>query len=281
MRVPRLQDAPAVKILLWHGYLLGGTGSNVYTRALAREWSGRGTTSPSSARSRSRSATTSAAPSRCGRTSAGCCRCSCSTATRATTSSSLQDCTRAELDALGRGERGGARASTCRPTSSSRTTCCSAARSGPRRGARFAVKAHGSELEYSMRGQRGAVGVGARRRSRRPRPSSSAPPTSARCSRRSSATSTACTRCRRASTSTSGGREPREEALAGLLDEARRDPPNPGNANERLPDEGNAERLARVPRGRRADRRLLRQAALQQGRPRPARGAPRSSTRAP
>jgi glycosyltransferase involved in cell wall biosynthesis len=28
-----------VRILLWHGYLLGGTGSNVYTRALAREWS--------------------------------------------------------------------------------------------------------------------------------------------------------------------------------------------------------------------------------------------------
>ena len=27
------------RILLWHGYLLGGTGSNVYTRALAREWS--------------------------------------------------------------------------------------------------------------------------------------------------------------------------------------------------------------------------------------------------
>src|SRR2546430_7465028 len=36
----------------------------------------------------------------------------------------------------------------------------------------------------------------------------------------------------------------REEALAGLLDEARADPPNPGNANERLPDEGNADRLA-------------------------------------
>src|SRR4051794_21520455 len=27
------------RILIWHGYLLGGTGSNVYTRALAREWS--------------------------------------------------------------------------------------------------------------------------------------------------------------------------------------------------------------------------------------------------
>src|SRR4029079_14433297 len=28
-----------MRILLWHGYLLGGTGSNAYTRALAREWS--------------------------------------------------------------------------------------------------------------------------------------------------------------------------------------------------------------------------------------------------
>jgi glycosyltransferase involved in cell wall biosynthesis len=27
-----------VRLLLWHGYLLGGTGSNVYTRAVAREW---------------------------------------------------------------------------------------------------------------------------------------------------------------------------------------------------------------------------------------------------
>ncbi len=27
-----------MRILLWHGYLLGGTGSNVYTRAIAREW---------------------------------------------------------------------------------------------------------------------------------------------------------------------------------------------------------------------------------------------------
>jgi catalase-peroxidase len=31
-----------LRILLWHGYLLGGTGSNVYTRALAREWSNAG-----------------------------------------------------------------------------------------------------------------------------------------------------------------------------------------------------------------------------------------------
>jgi glycosyltransferase involved in cell wall biosynthesis len=36
----------------------------------------------------------------------------------------------------------------------------------------------------------------------------------------------------------------RDEALAELVDEARRDPPNPGNAAERLPDERNAARLA-------------------------------------
>src|SRR5207244_3316452 len=38
--------------------------------------------------------------------------------------------------------------------------------------------------------------------------------------------------------------ESREVALARLLEQARADPPNPGNANERLPDQGNAERLA-------------------------------------
>ena len=28
-----------MRLVIWHGYLLGGTGSNVYTRSLAREWS--------------------------------------------------------------------------------------------------------------------------------------------------------------------------------------------------------------------------------------------------
>ncbi len=36
----------------------------------------------------------------------------------------------------------------------------------------------------------------------------------------------------------------RAEALGELIEQARQDPPNPGNANERLPDEGNAARLA-------------------------------------
>jgi glycosyltransferase involved in cell wall biosynthesis len=37
---------------------------------------------------------------------------------------------------------------------------------------------------------------------------------------------------------------PRDEALAGLVEEARLDAPNPGNEDERLPDEGNADRFA-------------------------------------
>src|SRR5581483_7870897 len=35
-------DHTPMRIAIWHGYLLGGTGSNVYTRALAREWSSLG-----------------------------------------------------------------------------------------------------------------------------------------------------------------------------------------------------------------------------------------------
>ncbi|MDX6485548.1 MAG: hypothetical protein QOF43_701 [Gaiellaceae bacterium] len=31
-----------MRIVIWHGYYLGGSGSNVYTRALAREWSNAG-----------------------------------------------------------------------------------------------------------------------------------------------------------------------------------------------------------------------------------------------
>ena len=33
-----------MRIFIWHGYLLGGTGSNIYARQLAREWGRRGTT---------------------------------------------------------------------------------------------------------------------------------------------------------------------------------------------------------------------------------------------
>jgi glycosyltransferase involved in cell wall biosynthesis len=37
--LPAMPSVVRVRILIWHGYLLGGTGSNVYTRSLARAWS--------------------------------------------------------------------------------------------------------------------------------------------------------------------------------------------------------------------------------------------------
>ena len=142
---------------------------------------------------------------------------------------------------------------------------------GAASGARFAVKAHGSELEYSMRGNAELAGVGRafaaerRRRLRRLR----AHPRGARRRRRPR-------RARPRGAARRGRRRVRrrvaEDALAELLAECRADPPNPGNRKERLPDEGTRSGCG-VPRRRRADRPLLREAALQQGRPRAARGA--------
>ena len=123
-----------------------------------------------------------------------------------------------------------------------------------------------------MRG-RPELGRGGRRRSRTHARRSSAPSTSAWCSARCAATSSACTRCRRGSTSTLWLPAEREAALAALLEEARRDAPNPGNGEERLPDEGNAGRLATFLAGETPDRRLLREAHRAEGRPRPARSA--------
>ena len=115
---------------------------------------------------------------------------------------------------------------------------------GAATGAPFRVKAHGSELEYSMRGRPelerwGARGARARRGDVR-----RLARTSARCSRTSSATSTASYEVPPGVDVDEFTLRPRDEALAALIAEARDDPPNPGNASERLPDEGNADRLA-------------------------------------
>jgi glycosyltransferase involved in cell wall biosynthesis len=114
---------------------------------------------------------------------------------------------------------------------------------GDASGLPFRVKAHGSELEYSMRG--------------RPRLELWGAETLAR----AEATYVGSRHIREVVEEVVGPVEPvlevppgvdvdefvpesPDEALAGLLAEARADPPNPGNANERLPDEGNAERIA-------------------------------------
>jgi glycosyltransferase involved in cell wall biosynthesis len=113
---------------------------------------------------------------------------------------------------------------------------------GTATGVPFRVKAHGSELEYSMRGNEELSAWG--RESLRA----------------AEATYVGSEHIRRVLEDVVGHvdrvhevppgvdveefrPEPRESALAELLAECRADPPNPGNANERQPDEGNAERL--------------------------------------
>jgi glycosyltransferase involved in cell wall biosynthesis len=110
-------------------------------------------------------------------------------------------------------------------------------------GAPYAVKAHGSELEYSMRGNAELAAWGRESLAQ------------------ATATFVGSAHIRSVLEQVVGHvdrvyevppgvdveefkPERRAAALEHLLDEARRDPPNPGNAEERLPDEGNAERLA-------------------------------------
>jgi glycosyltransferase involved in cell wall biosynthesis len=114
---------------------------------------------------------------------------------------------------------------------------------GAAAGAPYAVKAHGSELEYSMRGDRGLAEWGRAVLDR------------------ARAVFVGSAHIRAVLEEVVGKVERvhevppgvdveefrpqgRDEALAELLEEARRDPPNPGDAEERLPDERNAERLA-------------------------------------
>ena len=114
-----------MRILLWHGYLLGGTGSNVYTRELAREWSLAGhDVTVVCQEPRSRAATSSAAraivrPELPG----GLLPVFVLDRYAGLEARLLQDFTPAERDALCRGERRGAAGARSRPTSSSRTTC--------------------------------------------------------------------------------------------------------------------------------------------------------------
>jgi glycosyltransferase involved in cell wall biosynthesis len=231
-----------VRILLWHGYLLGGTGSNVYTRALAREWSlaghdvvvlsqdahpeehdlgGAQTVRPEiggllpvfvldryeGLEARLLPDLTREERERYVELNAA----------------ALRDLLPADLVFANHVLLGG-------PVAAAST-------------APYAVKAHGSELEYSIRGN----------------------PELAAWGRESLAGAEAVfvgsEHIRRVLEEVVGHVEhvhevppgvdveefrprPRGEALAGLLEEARRDPPNPGNAHERLPDDGNAGRLA-------------------------------------
>ena len=234
---------PEMVILLWHGYLLAGTGSNVYTQALAREWSRSGhdvtvvcqepqpeAFDLAGARIVRPELPDGLLPVFVVDRYAG------------LQPKLLQECTRAERERYVE-----ANARTLRELAPADLLFANhvllGGAVGAASGLRYAVKAHGSELEYSLRGNRELSEWGREALAR------------------AEAVFVGSAHIRAVLEQVVGHVdrvhevppgvdveefhiEERHAALAALLDEARRDPPNPGNAHERLPDEGNAERLA-------------------------------------
>jgi glycosyltransferase involved in cell wall biosynthesis len=240
-----------VKILLWHGYLLGGTGSNVYTRMLAREWSGAGhevvvlSQEPHPERFDLGGATV-VRPELPGPLPVFVLD-----RYEDLEARYLQDLTREEREAYVEANAAAVREHL--PVDYVLVNhVLPGAAVGLASGASFSVKAHGSELEFSIRGN----------------------PELAAWARES---------LDRADAVYAGSEhiesvladvvgpgaysehvrivppgvdvdefrpDGRDEALAGLLEEARLDAPNPGRVRERLPDPDNAERLARFLAGR-------------------------------
>jgi glycosyltransferase involved in cell wall biosynthesis len=232
-----------VRILLWHGYLLGGTGSNVYTRALAREWSLAGhevvvfSQDPEPERYDLGGASV-VRPELPG----GLLPVFVLDRYAGLEARLLQDFTREERERYVEANAEAVREHLPADLVFANHVLLGGA-VGTASGARFAVKAHGSELEYSMRGNADLAQWGRESLAR------------------AEAVFVGSAHIRAVLEDVVGHvdrvhevppgvdieewvPEPPRVALASLIDEARRDPPNPGNAEERLPDEGNAERLA-------------------------------------
>jgi glycosyltransferase involved in cell wall biosynthesis len=231
-----------VKIVLWHGYLLGGTGSNVYTRALAREWSRAGHDVTVLSQEPHPEQHDLGGARHVRPEIGGVLPVFVLDRYEGLEPRLLQELTREERERYVELNAGAVRAELPADLLFANHVLLGAPVAAAS-GARFAVKAHGSELEYSMRespelqawGRESLAGaeavfVGSRHirdvleevvghveRVHEVPPGVDVDEFRPRA---------------------------REESLAGLLEEARRDPPNPGNANVRLPDEGNAERLA-------------------------------------
>jgi glycosyltransferase involved in cell wall biosynthesis len=233
-----------MRILLWHGYLLGGTGSNVYTRALAREWreAGHDVTvvcqepHPEEYDLGGARVVRPALPE-------GLLPVFVVDRYEGLVPRLLQDFTSDEGTRYVE-----ANAAVLRELAPADLVFANhvlmGAPVGLASGLPFRVKAHGSELEYSMRGRPELESWGAETLGR------------------AEATYVGSAHIREVVDQVVGPLpgpvlevppgvdveefvpEPRDEALAALIAEARADPPNPGDANERLPDEGNADRLA-------------------------------------
>jgi glycosyltransferase involved in cell wall biosynthesis len=231
-----------MRILLWHGYLLGGTGSNVYTRALAREWSLAGhdvvvfCQEPHPERFDLAGAVVVRPDI------GGLLPVFVLDRYEGLDAKLLQDFTQAERDRYVELNAAALREHLPADVVFANHVLLGApvARAS---GARFAVKAHGSELEYSMRGNDELAAWGRETLAH------------------AEAVYVGSAHIREVLENVVGHvdrvhevppgvnvdefmPEPRAEALERLVAQARADTPNPGNANERLPDEGNAERLA-------------------------------------
>lgn len=237
-----------MRILLWHGYLLSGTGSNVYTQAVARAWSRAGhevtvvCQEPDADRFELAGARV-VRPELPGRLLPVFVL----DRYEGLEPRLLQDMTAGELERYVT-----ANAAVLFEHLPADLVFCNhvlpGGAVGAASGGRFAVKAHGSELEYSIRGRTELVEAAR---------AALAP---------AETVFVGSTHIRAVLEDVVGPLDrvcevppgvdvnefvpqPREEALRALLDECRRDPPNPGNANERLPDESNARRLERFLEG--------------------------------
>ena len=230
-----------MRILLWHGYLLGGTGSNVYTRMLAREWSrgGHDVTVLSQEPHPERYDLGGAASLR--PDVGGLLPVFVLDRYDGYEVRRLQDCTRAELDDWVEANASAIRALLPADVVFANHVLLGGP-VGAATGAPFAVKAHGSELEYSMRRNADLSAWGAEALA-------GARATFVGSEHIRTVLAEVCGHTADVIEVPPGvdvdewSPEPREAALARLIEEARRDPPNPGNAEERLPDDGNAARL--------------------------------------
>jgi glycosyltransferase involved in cell wall biosynthesis len=231
-----------VRVVLWHGYLLSDTGSNVYTQAIAREWSRAGHDVVVVCQE--------AHPERFDLGGAKVVRPELPDRLLPVfvldrydglEPRFLQDLTRAEWARYVE-----ANASAVRELLPADLVFCNHALPGgavgASSGACFAVKVHGSELEYSLR---------------------TSPELQAEAAvalERAAAVFVGSSHIREALEQVVGHvegvwevppgvdvesfrPEERSAALGALLEEARRDPPNPRNVDERLPDDGNPRRL--------------------------------------
>ena len=231
------------RILLWHGYLLGGTGSNVYSRALAREWRLAGHDVTVVCQERHPDLyDLGGAPVVRPDLPGGLLPVFVLDRYEGVEARLLQDFTRAEREAYVAANAAALREMLPADVVFTNHVLLGGP-VGAASGAPFRVKAHGSELEYSMRGRPELCAWGRETL------------------QGADAVYVGSAHIRHVLDEVVGHVErvhevppgvdidewrprPRDEALALLLSEARADAPNPGNANERLPDEGNADRLA-------------------------------------